>query len=87
MERIEKFIKWIAKSIFEQTGKILSADVLIYAVKDMVVYAVSRPELSVDDRDQIITLLIEFDTHINDLIKQLTSRNAVARDLSKALRP
>jgi hypothetical protein len=86
MERIEKFIKWIAKSIFEQTGKILSADVLIHAVTDMVVYAVSRPELSVNDRDQIIMLLIDFDTHINDLIKQLTSRNAVARDLSKALR-
>jgi hypothetical protein len=83
MERMEKLIKWI----FEVAGKNLSADVLIHTITDMVVLAVSRPELSVSDRDQIITLLIEFDAHINDLIKQLTSRNAVARDLSKALRP
>jgi hypothetical protein len=83
MERMEKLIKWI----FEVAGKNLSADVLINAVKKMVAYAVNRPELSVNDRDQIIVLLIEFDTHINDLIKQLTSRNAVARDMSKALRP
>jgi hypothetical protein len=83
MERIEKFIKWIAKSIFEQTGKILSADVLIHAVTDMVVYAVSRPELSVNDRDQIITLLIAFDAHINDLVEKLRSKNAFARGLRR----